>query len=92
MGERVKGHADRDDRALTREEWLNIEADLLTDKRREEARGPYGVRPNCPHWPVEKATMFIQGTKVTSSIKQQLASQLYNGKLKYNIIEKEKWT
>jgi hypothetical protein len=31
----VKGHADREDRALTREEWLNIEADLLVDKIRE---------------------------------------------------------
>jgi hypothetical protein len=66
----VKGHADREDRALTQDERLNIEADLLADKIREEARGQYGARPNCPHWPVEKATLFIQGTKVTSGMKQ----------------------
>jgi hypothetical protein len=30
----AKGHADREDRALTRDERLNIEADLLADKMR----------------------------------------------------------
>jgi hypothetical protein len=30
----VKGHTDREDRALTLDERLNIEADLLADKRR----------------------------------------------------------
>jgi hypothetical protein len=49
---------------------------LLADKIIEEALGPYGARPNCSHWPVEKATLFIQGPKVTSGMKQQLASQL----------------
>jgi hypothetical protein len=78
--------------ALARDKRLNIEADLLADKIRAEARGPYRARPNFPHWPVDKAAMFIQGTKVTSGIKQQLASQLSNSKLKYCIIEKEKWT
>jgi hypothetical protein len=33
----VKGHADREDRALSRDERLNIEADFLVDKIREEA-------------------------------------------------------
>jgi hypothetical protein len=88
----VKWHADRGDRALTPDEWLNIEADLLADKIREEARGPYGARPNCSHWPVEKTTLFIQGAKVTRGMKKQLASQLSDGKLKDYIIEKEKWT
>jgi hypothetical protein len=44
------------------------------------------------HWPVEKATLFIQGIKVILGMKQQLASQLSDGKLKDYIIEKEKWT
>jgi hypothetical protein len=86
----VKGHADRDYRALTWDELLNIEADLLADKRREEARGPYRARPNFLHWPVEKATLFIQGTKVTSGMK--LTSQLSDGKLKDYIIKKEQWS
>jgi hypothetical protein len=88
----VKGHADTEDRALTREERLNIEADLLVDKIRAEDRGPYRARPNCPYWPVEKATLFIQGTIVSSGMKQQLASQLSDSKLKDYIIKKEKWT
>jgi hypothetical protein len=85
----VKGHADREDRALARDERLNIEECLLADKIREEARGPYGARPNFPHWPVEKATMFIQGTKVTSGTKQQITFQLSDGKLKYYIIKRK---
>jgi hypothetical protein len=41
---------------------------------------------------VEKATIFIEGTKVTSGMKQQLASQLSEKKLKDYIINKKKWT
>jgi hypothetical protein len=52
----VRGHTDREDRALKQDERLNIEADLLADKTRADARCPYGARQNCPHWPVEKAT------------------------------------
>jgi hypothetical protein len=88
----VKGHADREGRDLTRDERLNVLADLLDDTTRANARGPYGARPNCPHWPVEKATLFIEGKKVTSGMKQHLASQLLDGKLKEYIIDKEKWT
>jgi hypothetical protein len=36
--------------------------------------------------------LFIQGTKATSCMRQQLASQLSDGKLKDYIIEKEKWS
>jgi hypothetical protein len=67
----VKGHADKENRELTRDELLNIEADLLADKIREE-----------------KATLFIQGTKGTIGMKQQLPSQLSDAKLKDYIIEK----
>jgi hypothetical protein len=88
----VKGHADREGRDLTRYERLNILADLLADTTRNNARGPYGAIPNCPHWPVEKATLFIKGTKITSVMKQQLASQLSDGKLHDYIIDKEKWS
>jgi hypothetical protein len=45
----VKGHADREGRDLMRDERLNILADLLADTTRNNARKPYGVRPNCPH-------------------------------------------
>jgi ribonuclease HI len=86
----VKGHADREGRDLTRDERLNILADLVADTTRVNARVPHGARPNCPHWSVEKATLFIEGTKVTSEMKQQLASQLSDGKLQEYIINKEK--
>jgi hypothetical protein len=85
----VKEHADREGRDLTRDEHLNILADLLADTTRANERRPYGARPSCPHWPVEKATLFIEGTKVTSGMKQQLASQLLDGKLQEYIIDKE---
>jgi hypothetical protein len=88
----VKGHADREGRDLTRDERLNILADLLSDTTRANARGPYVARHNCPHWPVEKATLFIEGPKVTSGMKQQLASHLSDGKLHNYIIDKEKWS
>jgi hypothetical protein len=88
----VKGNADRGGRELTRYERLNIETDLLADETQAKARGPYGAIPNCPHWSVEKATPFIQGTKVPSGMKHRLASQLSEGKLKDYIIDKEKWT
>jgi hypothetical protein len=56
----VKGHADREGRPLTKYDRLNVEADLLADQIQEEARGVYGARPNFPHWPIEKATLFIR--------------------------------
>jgi hypothetical protein len=59
----VKGHEDHEGRELTRDDRLSIEADLLADETRANARGHYGARPNCPHWPVGKATLFIQGEK-----------------------------
>jgi hypothetical protein len=46
----------------------------------------------CPHWPVGKVMLFIQGATVTIGIKQQLASQLSDGKLRDYIMEKRKWT
>jgi ribonuclease HI len=59
----VKGHADREARELTQDERLNILADLLAYETRANAQGPYGARPNCPHWQVEKETIFIDRKK-----------------------------
>jgi hypothetical protein len=39
-----------------------------------------------------KSNPFIQGAKVTSGMKQKLASHLSDGNLKDYIINKEKWT
>jgi hypothetical protein len=55
----VKGHEDRSDRPLTRDEILNIEADTQADVIRAQARGTIAARPNCPHWDIEAASLFI---------------------------------
>jgi hypothetical protein len=85
----VKGHADREGRPLTKYESLNVEADLLANQIREEARGVYGARPNFPHWPIEKETLFIRQTKITSNMKYHLTSQLTDLKLREHIMLKE---
>jgi hypothetical protein len=87
-----KGHADREGRPLTKYERLNVEVDLLADQIREEAIGIYGARPNCPHWPIEKVTLFMRRKKITSNMKYHLASQLTDPKLRAQIMVKEEWS
>jgi hypothetical protein len=88
----VKGHTDREGRPLTKYERLDVDADLLADHIQEEARGLYGARPNFPHWPIEKATLFIRRTKITSNMKYHLTSQLTDPKLRAHIMAKEEWS
>jgi hypothetical protein len=87
-----KGHADREGRPLKKYERLNVEAYLLADEIRQEARGVYGARPNFPHWPIEKATLFIRRTKIMSNMKYHLTSQLTDPKLRAHIMLKEEWS
>jgi hypothetical protein len=58
-----------------------------TTGRKRGLRG----RPNCPHWPIEKATLFIQQTKIPSNMKYHLTSQLTHPKLREHIMLKEEW-
>jgi hypothetical protein len=88
----VKDHADREGLPLTKHERLNVESDLLADQILQEARGVYGARPNCPHWPIEKAKIFIRRTKITSNMKYHLTSQLTDPKLRARIMAKEEWS
>jgi hypothetical protein len=74
----VKGHTDRGKQDPNRDERLNIEADALCDLIREEARGPRGARPSCPHWDLEVCSFFIKCDKVTSKMKPQMESQLHD--------------
>jgi hypothetical protein len=76
----------------TGDECISIEADLLADEMRANARGTYGARQNLAPWPVGKATLFIQISKGTSGMKQQLAPQCSDGKLKGYTIERETCT
>jgi hypothetical protein len=84
----VKGHADRGDQEPNRDERLNIEADALCDLIREEARGPRGARPSCPHWDLEVCSLFIKGDKVTSKMKTQMAGQLHDKDIRKYLIER----
>jgi hypothetical protein len=84
----VKGHADQEWRPLMKYERLNVEADLLADQIREEDRGVYGARPNCPHFPTGKATLLIRRTKITSNMKYHITSQLTDQKLRAHIMAK----
>jgi hypothetical protein len=77
----IKGHADCIDRPLTRDEILNIEANILANVIRSQAR-PIAARPNCPHWDIEAASLFIQGSKVTSDMKNQLTSQIHDDNMR----------
>jgi hypothetical protein len=65
----VKGYADQIDHPLTRDDRLNIEADIQADAIRAQARGTIAARPTCPHWDIEEASLFIRGSKVTSGMK-----------------------
>jgi hypothetical protein len=88
----VKGHADRIDRPLTRYKRLNIEVDIQADVIQAQARGTIVARPNCPHWDIEAASLFIQGSKVTSDIKNQLTSQMHDDNLRSFLMKKESWS
>jgi hypothetical protein len=88
----VKGHADRIDRPLTRDERLNIEADIQADVIRAQACGPLAARPNFPHWDIEASSLFIQGRKVTSGMKNQLTSQMHDDNIRSFLIQKESWS
>jgi hypothetical protein len=88
----VKGHADRIDRPLTRDERLNIEAEIQADVIRAQARGTIVARPNCPHWDIEAASLFIQGSKVTSDMKNQLTSQMHDNNMRSFLMQKDSWS
>jgi hypothetical protein len=80
------------DRPLTRDERLNIEADIQADAIRAQARGTIVTRPNCPHWDIEEASLFIRGSKVTSDMRNQLTSQMHDGNLRSFLMQKESWS
>jgi hypothetical protein len=84
----VKGHADRIDRPLKRDERLNIEADIQADAIRAQAHGTITARPNFPHWDIEEASLFIRGSKVTSVMKNKLTSQMHDGNLRSVLMQK----
>jgi hypothetical protein len=87
----VKGHANRIDLPLARDEILNIEADTQADVIRAQARGTIAARPNCPHWDIEESSLFIRGNKVTSDMNNQLTSQMHEGNLHSLLMQKESW-
>jgi hypothetical protein len=88
----VKGHADQIYLPLTRDERLNIEADMQVNVIRAQVRRPIAARPNCPHWDIEASSLFIQGSKVTNDMKNQLTSQMHDDNLRSLLMQKEFWS
>jgi hypothetical protein len=88
----VKGHTDLIERPLTRDERLNIEADLQADVVHGQERGPISTRPNCAHWDIEEVTLSIRGRKVTSDTKTQLTSQIHDNYLRTFLMMKDTWS
>jgi hypothetical protein len=88
----VKGHADLIYRPLTRDERLNIEADLQADAVRAQACGPIVARPNCAHWDIQEASLSIRGSKVTSDMKNQLVTQMHDDNMRSFLMWKESWS
>jgi hypothetical protein len=88
----VKGHAYLIDRPLTRYERLIIEADIQSDVIRAQTRGPIAAHPNCPHWDIEAASLFIQGSKVTSDMKNKITSQMHDDNMRSFLMKKESWS
>jgi hypothetical protein len=88
----AKGHADRMDPPLTRNERLNIEVDAIADQIMMEACGPRGARPQCNQWELERVSLSIEGFKCMGHMKQKLRSQLYDGDVWDYPRLKEEWT
>jgi hypothetical protein len=65
-----------------------MQADIIQD----QARGTIAARPNCPHWDIEEASLFIQGGKITSDMKNQLTSQMHDDSLRSLLLQKESWS
>jgi hypothetical protein len=69
----------------------DIEVNALADQIHMEAVGPRAA-PQCAHWEVDGASLFIQGIKITSNMKHKMKSRLHNREAKEYLIEREEWT
>jgi hypothetical protein len=79
-------------RLLTRDERLNIEADLQANIVHAQARGEIAARPNCAHWDIEEVPLSIRGSKVTSYMKTQLTTQIHDYDLRTFLVTKATWS
>jgi hypothetical protein len=61
---------------------------MKADAIRAQACGTIAAHPNCPHWDIELASLFIRGSKVTSDMNNQLTSQMHDGKLRSFLMQK----
>jgi hypothetical protein len=71
----AKGHADRLNRPLFRNERLNIKAYELADIIRMEVNGSTVAKYECAHWALEMVSLRINGSKITSNMKRKLQAQ-----------------
>jgi hypothetical protein len=65
-----KGHTEDLNRELNREERINVISDEQCDLVRQKATGPRSARSSTGLWDSETCALFIQGSKITSRIKE----------------------
>jgi hypothetical protein len=88
----VKGHADDLNRELTRAQRLNVIADEQCDVVRLHASGTRSARSSAGLWDSEMCALFIQGSKITSRMKERLTQQLIDAYLRAYLEDKELWS
>jgi hypothetical protein len=88
----VKGHADDLNRELTRAERLNVIADEECDVVRQQASGPWSARSSAGICDSETCALLIQGSKITSRMKERLTQQLLDVCLCAYLEKKELWS
>jgi hypothetical protein len=88
----VKGHADDLNGEMNHAERLNVIADEQFDLVQQQARGPRSARSSTGLWDSETCALFIQGSKITSHMKERLTQQLLDDDLRSYIEKKEHWS
>jgi hypothetical protein len=85
----VKGITDRLNHPFSQNESLNIETNALADIIQMEVNGSTVETHECAHWELETVSLRINGSKITSNMKQKLQAQLHEGELRDYILERE---
>jgi hypothetical protein len=67
-------------------------ADEPCDVVRKQASRPRSARSSAGLWDSEKCALFIQGSKITSRMKERLTQQLLDADLRAYLEKKELWS
>jgi hypothetical protein len=56
-----------------------------------EVNGSILAKPECAHWELETVSLRINGSTITSNMKQKRQAQLQYGDLRYYLLERQEW-